>query len=355
VTRAFGVVVLLTLASLGLAQEPVSLSAYEALVRRYAGGDHEATVAELGAWPQGRLESEVAAAMRRRRSIGSCPDCAAALMLHTDCLLAGRRSGHSGRRHQSAALEIAGLMKEVAAQRSFVTCWFAVMAGLAQGQNRWTDALEWAERGAHEVPDAAELQLVLGSIRETIGQEFLRAADDGSALRLDSRGLRAPMIEVQEGRRYLLLARRAFRAALSTNASLSEARLRLGHVAYLLEDASEARARFEDVVHSDRDSPAAFLAHLFLGRLEEDAGRLDEARRAYESALALDPGSQPARLALSHVHLRSGDTAAALRDVETALQAAGHRLRQDPFWLYIWAPSLRAEERLEALRHEASS
>jgi hypothetical protein len=70
-----------------------------------------------------------------------------------------------------------------------------------------------------------------------------------------------------------------------------------------------------------------FLAHLFTGRLDEDAGRLDEAAHSYAAALALEVTSQSARLALSHV------------------RPAGARLRPDPFWLYPWEPSVSVVSR----------
>jgi cytochrome c-type biogenesis protein CcmH/NrfG len=103
---------------------------------------------------------------------------------------------------------------------------------------------------------------------------------------------------------------------------------------------------------SARDT--VFLAHLFLGRINEDAGRLDDAARAYEAALALHPRCQSARLALSHLLWRRGDAAGARREVEAALQPAGEGQHRDPFWQYPWGTGVGAEERLEALRREVS-
>jgi tetratricopeptide (TPR) repeat protein len=102
-------------------------------------------------------------------------------------------------------------------------------------------------------------------------------------------------------------------------------------------------------------SRTGFLAHLFLGRIHEDAGRLDDAARSYEAALALDPHAQSARLALSHVRLRLGSPGVARREVEESVRDAGRRSQPDAYWLYPWGPSVGVEERLEALRQEASS
>jgi Tfp pilus assembly protein PilF len=134
-----------------------------------------------------------------------------------------------------------------------------------------------------------------------------------------------------------------------------EARLRLGRVAARLGDTAMARSTLEEVLAREPPAETAFLAHLFLGRLDENAGRLPEAVRSYEAALALDTRSQSARLALSHVHLRLGDAALARAEVETALSDVGRRPELDWYWLYPWGPSVGAEDRLEALRREASS
>jgi hypothetical protein len=75
----------------------------------------------------------------------------------------------------------------------------------------------------------------------------------------------------------------------------------------------------------------------------------------YEAALALDPHSQSARVALSHLRLRRGDAAGARAEVERTIGSAGRRSQPDPLWLYPWGPSIGVEERLEALRREATS
>ena len=63
----------------------------------------------------------------------------------------------------------------------------------------------------------------------------------------------------------------------------------------------------------------------FLGRIDEDAGHLEDAARSYGVALALVASAQSARFALSHVRLRSGDTPGARAEVETSVGAARRR------------------------------
>ena len=94
---------------------------------------------------------------------------------------------------------------------------------------------------------------------------------------------------------YLVLAQmdlekayQALRSAVAADSSLHEARLRLGRVAWRLGEAVEARSALNDVLSRETGGSTAFLAHLFLGQLEEDSGKPAEAVRSYESALALD-------------------------------------------------------------------
>ncbi len=346
-------VLLLAAPSSALAQSGKLTPAYEEALRRYRAGDRAGATAEVCAWPEERARHQVAVLSASARAAGSCSDCAAALMLHTDCALEARRGGGAPRPHESVAVAIAGIMKDDLVRRSFVVRWHGAMAGLAVGENRWDDAVTWAECGLRDFPDSGEMLLVLGSIEETLGTLGVAPAPSGAPTDL---GRRFPnVVPRTDPRHRLVKARRLLRAALDAAPGLQEARLRLGRVAWRLGEAAEARSALEEVLAARSEPSTVFLARLFLGRLQEDDGRLDEAARSYAAALALDPRCQSAHLALSHVRLRQGDSAAARREAEEAVKPAGYRQRSDPLWLYPWGAAVDAEERLAALRREASS
>jgi thioredoxin-like negative regulator of GroEL len=82
-------------------------------------------------------------------------------------------------------------------------------------------------------------------------------------------------------------------------------------------------------------------------------GRASEAARAYQGALALEPQSQAAAVALSHLRLSAGDAAGARRVLDEALAHAGRRAESDPYWIYPASNAAGAEDALEALRLEA--
>jgi Tfp pilus assembly protein PilF len=141
---------------------------------------------------------------------------------------------------------------------------------------------------------------------------------------------------------------------VSADPDLFEARIRLGRVRWRLGLDDSARQTLEEALRRGGAPPLPYLAHLFLGQALERLGRAGDAARAYEEALALEPQSQAAAVALSHLRLSSGDTAGARRVLEDALGQAGRRPVRDPYWDYPASNAASADQVLEALRLEAS-
>jgi tetratricopeptide (TPR) repeat protein len=348
--------------------QPTVLSpAYTAAVERYVSGDREGAVTAVYALAERELRKQVDTLRSLSKRARACAQCAdsiawreaplpAALMLHTDASLRREEGRLPARAHESVAAALAQLMSDDdPARRAFARRWYLVAAGLAHADNRWEDALAWARRGLDAFPGAAELLLAIGSIEESVN---LLAAPRLLAELLDpsTSQARAGLTRYRDARQGLERARRALRDALAAEPSLDEARLRLGRIAWRLGEPAEARAALDEVLlRTNAARGTAHLAHLFTGRLHEDAGRLEEAARAYEAALALDANGQAARIALSHVRLRLGDAAAARSEVAAALAPAGRRRHPDPFWVYAAGVTAGLEEQLEALRREAGS
>jgi tetratricopeptide (TPR) repeat protein len=363
----------LALPALGAAQ-PATSPAYETALRRYESGDREGAIAEMGAWSERRLRDEMTtlrALCEKARACRRCPAAdrwektpvRAALMLHSDGAQRARRDGQSPVLQESAAAEVARLMKDDPLHHGFARRWYEAMASLAEAETRWAEALAWAERGLQDFPDSVEMRLVQASIEETQGVLELTQGASGAALERrdeslvdpNTRRSRAEFLHRRDVRGRFERAHGALLAAIAVDASLHEPRLRLGRVAWRLGEAAEARSVLKDVLAREPDARTAFLAHLFLGRLDEDAGRLDQAMGSYEAALALDPRSQSARVALSHLRLRRGDASGARAEIQKTVGSAGRRPQPDAFWLYPWGPSVGVEDRLEALRREATS
>ncbi len=339
---------------------PVLPPAYLAAVKTYASGDRDGATAELAAWPEPRLRNLV-------RTVGSlaaeaafcrqidCPvavhwsrfPVTAALMLHTDASL--RASGNSVKLHEAAAYEYARLAHANPELRELAREWYTTMALRAQWNASWNEALAWAARGLEVDPNAPDLLLVVASVQEAL------ASQESSPPTMDifevgSRNLRTSTALARGRREYLERARTAARSAVAAAPSRDDAGVRLGRIAWKLGDRTEARAALQAVVSRGAVGDAGYLAHLFLGRVDEDEGRYEDAVQSYAAAVSIGTKAQTARLALSHARLRMGDTTEARQELDSAIRLAGSRRPTDPFWVYPWGASAEAQARLDALR-----
>jgi tetratricopeptide (TPR) repeat protein len=308
--------------------------AYRTLVARYAAGERTQAADDLCGWSDSRVKKEVPTAW------GELP-LRAALMLHTDCVRRAPVDRKLPGPHVNAAWSIARAMAKQPSLRAFARRWYEAFAELAQSEYRWGDALEWAERGLDDFPGSAALWLVRGSIQE---MQALQAAQAQANLP-HGLGVVDP----------LQAARKSLRAAIHADPSLAEAHLRLGRVAWRMGDTGEARAELELALARSTEPRTSYLAQLFLGRLEEDAGRFQDAAARYEAAVATGSVYQSGHLALSHARMRLGDRAAARREVELALASTSRKTERDPLWLYPWGPAVGVAERLDAMRQDAEA
>jgi tetratricopeptide repeat protein len=350
------------LATASLASAQVLSPAYRTLVVRYASGDRLGAADDLCSWPDSRIKREVPilngdwqkttfGADAMSVTVWAELPIRAALMLHTDCVQRAPGDRKLPGPHIAAAWSIARAMTQEPALRPFARRWYEAFAELAQAEYRWGHALDWAERGLDDFPGSAALWLVRGSIQE---MQAVQAAQAQPTLPPERADAQSNLLQRRDVEQYLQAARKSLQAAIHADPSLAEAHLRLGRVAWRLGDEAGARAELEAAVARSREPRTSYLAQLFLGRLEEDAGRFSEAAARYEAAVAIDGGHQSGRLALSHARLRLGEPDAARREVDASLASAGRRRERDPLWLYPWGPAVGVDERLDAMRQEAS-
>jgi tetratricopeptide (TPR) repeat protein len=236
--------------------------------------------------------------------------------------------------------------------RDFARRWYRASTLRAQAWGCLDEGRHWAIEGLRAVPDDPELLLAMGALHELVGSlspPFSARAALASRPRHRDRTLAA------ERDRHAALgrARASFEDALRGAPALHEARLRLGRVEWRLGRPRPARAALEAVLKAADDPRLLYLAHLFLGRLEEDAGRMQAAAQAYRAALELNPGAQSAGVALSHVQFLAGEAAGARETMEDAIAQAGLPDRTDELWAYALGRAEDAERLFEALRAEA--
>jgi tetratricopeptide (TPR) repeat protein len=161
---------------------------------------------------------------------------------------------------------------------------------------------------------------------------------------------RSEIMRVAPPAEELALAERDLRAALASDPTLIEARLRLAHVL-------SALGRTADAAEQARIPPDArlppfldYYGAMVLGRAEADLGRHAEARAAFEHAARLLPRSQSPRVALSRLAIADGRTG---DGIATIVAASGPDARGDaidPWWSYFRLHAPDAKAQLTAFR-----
>lgn len=359
-TRAFFILLLLQ-------AEAQASPDYIALALRYARGERAAAVAELGSWTKGRLSQELDELRKRAlanaaagsaRSFETMP-LRAIVMLHTDrdewerrpTVAAGEQPPPCGTRlHAEVAERAVVLLMGDPEGRDFARRWHLAMALRGLAEYCFEDGRRFAHEGLKWFAKDAELLLVSGVIDEAVAS--LAETTPVSLAVLSPRQRAETEARVHERLILLGSACHAFEQALLADRNLLEAELHLGRVRFWREEKEPARAALQVVLAGRPDPDLEYLAHLFLGRVHEDEGRLKDAEGQYREALVLDPSAQAAAMALSCVLQAQGEPDAARVVLEGALAYAGRR-DSDPFWSYLFARTRQADAILEALREES--
>ncbi len=145
-------------------------------------------------------------------------------------------------------------------------------------------------------------------------------------------------------------ASRILEEILNTEPGILGAALHLGRMRMIEGRAEEAAGYFERAQKSV-DPRVRYLATLFLGSLDERAGRLDDAEKRYREALAAYGWGQAAHLALAQLLSRTG------RDQEARallIDRFGDRTVRviEPLWTYLAGPDDELGARFDELRAE---
>lgn len=222
--------------------------------------------------------------------------------------------------------------------RAHALAWYRAVAAWLAGRLNLADLGPHVQRSLQLFPDDAGVLSDAACYFETFASPLLQATmAPASAAKPVRRRARPRMDDEATTTGNLLeLAERHFRRALEIDASLVEARVRLGRVLTLRGRIPEARLELERATgEAAADPRLGYLAHLFLGRALEKAGQTDAAARAYDAAARIVPGAQSVGLARASLASRRGDAAAARDGIERFFTAqAGQVGAADPWWTY---------------------
>jgi tetratricopeptide (TPR) repeat protein len=339
-------------ASPGHAQDPRTRSAtlvpgdfasYLTLVERHHPGIADEAVTILAAWGRpailrasDALPAHLLSLSRAHGPGGALPLLFRVALLHTDAALAARIPEMSADAvfHLDLVAMRLGSFAGSPGCASFAAAWYMAAGGILT-ESSPLDAEVLTERGLRLFPLAAGLQFAAGAVKEALAnpdvQRLFRAGTSPRGLFMTPTEARLEGASVR-----LRRAEQLFRGALAADPTLVEARLRLGRVLLDQGRLDEARTELERVQHEGGDRFVRYLTMLFLGKVEQRAGRTAGARMCYEAAARVEPSALAPRLALSRLLFQEGQLASALECLAPAMPAGSWALdgSSDPWIRY---------------------
>jgi tetratricopeptide (TPR) repeat protein len=268
-----------------------------------------------------RQDSEQAAATMR-----------AAVLVHTERAFAALAADNQGQFRNQFDFAESYIDKLVSADHhsAFARTWRVLVLALFHEGRMVLAANQFARRAHDAGGDSAEFLLALG-VTEEMAWWIHHEEDEDPGMKGDLKD-----------------AERHYRQALILSPDLIDARVRLGHVLVLRDEAEGIKILAQ--VRESADVQSRYLANLFEGEAVETRGDLEEAERRYATAVSLIPAAQSAYLALAHVRHARGARAEAAEDVRATAQATDVAEVADPWFLYSRGTASRGRTYLEEAR-----
>jgi tetratricopeptide (TPR) repeat protein len=214
-----------------------------------------------------------------------------------------------------------------------------------QQQHQFEALLPHLARAREQFPRNADIHLASGTLDELRATAIMLR-------RLEVPIAGGPPAHWRRGKRweYLDGAAEHFRAALALDDRLAEARVRLGRVLQERGKLPEARRELEAAMAGAPPAILSYLGSLFLGEILEAQHDAAGAIARYRDAVARAPACQSAHLALSRAFEAAGDRQAAQAALQPLWRAESERTCIDPWWLYNLGQSWRLRGLIEDLR-----
>lgn len=303
------------------------------------------------------LHTDLAIVQRQaaeRGALGAIAGVSSGSFLLEDGSAAGRRQGSP---HWSVAMRIAVILaawRDPDAHpdappdpesRRIALSWFHTVNALFL---HWAEGtLRYVDTGLRYYPDDAGLHLYRGTVHQMYA--------DGRVQQFRSRNaeVRGASGAPQAASVELARAETDLRRALALDPTRAEARIRLAHVVGDRGQPGEAIALAQEALRGTVPPFFEVYATLILGRNLARAGRLDEARAAFDRAAVLAPTAQAPRVGQSQVALAAGRPADALNALTDFLGPGRHVRGDAEEWsTYFRVHDPVAAVQLAALRAE---
>jgi hypothetical protein len=285
---------------------------YSAIVDQYRSDPERAIEQATALSP-----AEFTGAPPRAGSEASDPTSAylqAAMLMHLEAalVLAKRNDGRAGA-HILAGQELGQTLGRTPDHAWFVHRWYRILTTLFTSSARTT------------------------AIRRNALPSNQAIASFETGLWLESQAMKPPrLFPGLQARTYDSpeLGRAVSNFESAASAGVLVAALHAGRLRMLRGDDTLARRLFEQAATATTPS-TRYLAHLFLGSMDERDGDVASAERHYLAASSAFPYAQSGRLALGALLARSGRTREAATVVGRTPPGNLERLFFDPWWLYM--------------------
>jgi tetratricopeptide (TPR) repeat protein len=250
-------------------------------------------------------------------------------LLHTELAFQQIRKGvvEVGHRNLAVARELMDLVADPELSQKVVRTWFLAVAQESQSRLSSLAAEAILRDGLQRFPNDPDMLLAQAAIQE------------------------ASLVESDDPQPGLRDVERSYRRILEAVPESLEAHLRLGRVLGeegRLPEAEEALTWARDRARGPRD---LYLVHLFLGAVAEQEGHASSAAESYRAALTQEPSGQSALIGLSHSLTLAGDELEGTRLVQDSLvRPEGQAARPDPWWSYRMGLLTHGDEAWASLR-----
>ncbi|MGE0815671.1 MAG: hypothetical protein AB7O28_10755 [Vicinamibacterales bacterium] len=227
--------------------------------------------------------------------------------------------------HWELARTLLTLVEPAPSADPFVRDWYRATLALGQSTEFFDSLhLRWA---LEVLPEDPVILMLAGCEHEAFASPFFQAL--ARAVR------RAPArLLIGSSKAELERAERYFREALARDASLAEARIRLGHVLGGLGRHADSLRELSQALGPALEPALEYYAMLFMGTAQEAQGDAAAATAAFTRAAALAAGARAPRLALARLAREAGDRDESTRQLARALAAPNEADGIDPWWRY---------------------
>jgi hypothetical protein len=337
-------------------QQQHLLGEYWPVARSYLTGDAAKAIKEMSAWTRDRIAKVQSIQYQPEGALPTGFESKAewqprflrgAAMLHTEIALAAFRAREGAQFDFHAGIADGWLAladDRKSSPGSLRSRWNVAIARLLLANGELGLAERYLERINDRIPNDPAILLVFGTLKETLAARPPMTWSNGKP---------SNAAAAAAARDAALTAAATFlQRAIAADASLVEARLRLGRIQILKKADAAAEPLLIAILAAQPKPQVKYLASLLLGGIRERQKQFDPAARLYVDAVLAVPDGQSAYLALAHLMHAANhkDDAASVLDKLFARRATP--LTADPWWMYPLGLDAALETRFGAIRDE---